>query len=111
MVDYLVDCQTFVTEFFFQVEVILYGASEVCRRPINDRCAVEYPFFFCEVIVSELARVLEYAVEYPPVNRGEAFDRKYKRRFGKQFDDVGCGGVGFFVVFGLVAFVSRLIII
>lgn len=72
MTYYLIYIQSYIIKCLFLLKIILYGSANVGSRYIEHRVATKHPFFFGDIVISDLSGKLEYTIKYPSMNGGQS---------------------------------------
>ena len=73
--------QSLIGELFFGGKIIIQRVLYAVEISINNRFAVQYPFLFGNVILTDLSCVIKYAFKQSAVNGNPLSRRKLKRLF------------------------------
>ena len=49
-----------------------YGTYQKFNRTLNKAIATKHPFFFGDIVISDLSGKLEYSIKYTPMNGGQS---------------------------------------
>ena len=104
MTYYFISCKTSVAEFLFLGKIIIQSFTKFRCITIQNSRTIKYPFFFCDIIISDFACMLVNTWEKFSVNTYIFTGRKWKRFLRKNGSNSDRNFVCFFCSVALIIF-------
>ena len=101
MADYLINVQPRIIKRLFLFKVIFDGFPNVWSRYIEYGITTKYPFFFGNIVISDLSSKFEYTIKYSSMDSGQSSYSESKRTLVQELGYISRNFIGFlrFVIF------------
>ena len=83
MMDDIIHWQSFIIKVFLLQNIIFQCSSQFWSTSIHNSCSIKHPFFFCNIIISNLTGIFVNTLKQFSVNWNILCWRKWKCCFGK----------------------------